>query len=279
MDASLQRAALPPLILVAALAMAACFSNSAQADRRATRAESKAMWKLADPAEKCVHHRGRISTAHTPRAKYGTVVIADVNCGNGQVVLSRPRHRPGRWRELGVGSDWGYPGRCKQDLKKIPLKVLEDFFGAGTCRSAHRSRARGRDSLRLQLNRGMAGVRLGDGVDRLHRVLGEPRDVDYVANEITGSMRIDIYGRLSFASGGGSILGMRTNRRSIRTPTGIGVGTTKRRLGRELPGLSCYWHRCSIIAGGGQQTIGKRVTTFQMRRGKVRAISIGRVIA
>jgi hypothetical protein len=236
------------------------------------------MWKVADPFGKCVHHRGRISTAHTPGVKYGTVVISDGNCGNGQVVLSRPRHRPGRWRELGVGSDWGYPGRCKQDLEKIPRKVLEDFFGAGTCRSAHRPRALGRSSNRLQLNRAMAGVRLGDGINRLHRLLGEPRDVDFVENEITGTLRIDIYGGLSFTSYDDSILGMRTTRRSIRTPSGIGVGTTKRRLERELPGLSCYWHRCTIVAGGGLQTIGKRVTTFQMRTGKVRAISVGRVI-
>jgi len=133
-------------------------------------------------------------------------------------------------------------------------------------------------SHRLQLNRGMAGVRLGDSINRMHRLLGEPKGIDYVKNEITGSLRIDIYGRLSFTSYGGSILSMRTARRSIRTPTGIGVGTTKRRLEREFPGLSCYWHRCTIIAGGGLQTIGKRVTTFQIRRGKVRVISIGRVI-
>lgn len=121
------------LALVAAAAMAVCFSSLAQADKRASRADSRAMWSVVDPSGKCVHRRGRISTAHTPDVKYGTVVIADDNCGNGQAVLSRPRHRAGRWRVLGMGSDWGYPGRCKQDLRKIPRKVLEDFFGAGTC--------------------------------------------------------------------------------------------------------------------------------------------------
>lgn len=134
------------------------------------------------------------------------------------------------------------------------------------------------DPHRLGLGWSMAGVRLGDSVDRLHRVLGEPRAVDYVENEITGSMRLDFYGKLSFASYGESILGMRTIRRSIRTPDGVGVGTTKRRLEREFRGLSCYWHRCSVVAGGGIATIGRRVTTFQLRAGKVRGVSIGRVI-
>lgn len=134
------------------------------------------------------------------------------------------------------------------------------------------------DPHRLGLNRSMAGVRLGDSVAKLHRVLGQPRGVDHVANEITGSMRIDIYGKLAFGSVGGRIYGMRTSRRSIRTPNGIGVGTTKRRLEREFSGLSCYWHRCTIVAGGGSATIGRRVTGFQLRNGKVRAITIARVI-
>jgi hypothetical protein len=281
-------------LLFLTMAMLPCFVGFAEADKAAVRMDSRAMWRLVDPAGKCIHHPGRISTAHTPRVKYGTVVIADNQCGNGQVVLSRPRRHSGRWRVLGMGSDWGYPARCKQDLKKIPRKVLEDFFGEGTCAgSDKRHRTGGRDrryhfegsaralvraSHRLQLNRAMAGVRLGDSIDRLHRLLGEPKNIDHVENEITGSLRIDVYGMLSFTSYSGSILGMRTTRRSIRTPTGIGVGTRKRRLERKLPGLVCYWHRCAIVAGGGLQTIGKRVTTFQIRAGRVRVVSIGRVI-
>lgn len=136
------------------------------------------------------------------------------------------------------------------------------------------------DPHRLGLGWSMAGVRLGDSVAKLHRVLGEPRSVDYVESEIAGTVRIDFYGKLSFASFGYSetILNMRTTRRSIRTPDGIGVGTSKRRLEREFSGLDCYWHRCSVVAGGGLGTIGKRVTTFQLRAGKVRGVSIGRVV-
>jgi hypothetical protein len=126
----------------------------------------------------------------------------------------------------------------------------------------------------------MAGVALGDSVSRLHQVLGPPKAVKHEANEITGTMRIDIYGKLAFYSYGenDSILSMKTTRRSIRTNSGIGVGTTKRRLEREFPGFSCYRRICSIVAGGGVPTIGKRVTTFRMRRGLVRSVSIGRVI-
>ncbi len=130
----------------------------------------------------------------------------------------------------------------------------------------------------LVLNRSMAGVELGSSLTRLHEVLGPPRAVRYVSNEITGSLRIDVYGKLSFSSYDGPILGMQTTRRSLRTTSGIGVGTTKRRLEREFPSLSCYGRTCAIVAGGGVATIGKRVTTFRVRDGVVRSVSIGRVL-
>jgi len=109
---------------------------SAQAERRATAKESRQMWNAVDAKygiEGCVERRGQISTAHT-RKKYGTVTIADSHCGNGQYVLAKRRHAAGsRWRVLGAGSDWGSPDRCKDDLRRIPRAVLEDFFGPGYC--------------------------------------------------------------------------------------------------------------------------------------------------
>ncbi len=71
---------------------------------------------------------------------------------------------------------------------------------------------------------------------------------------------------------------MQTTRRSIRTASGIGVGTRKRRLERELPTLSCYGPICRVAVGGGLGTIGQRVTDFRMHNGRVKMVSIGRVI-
>jgi hypothetical protein len=135
----------------------------------------------------------------------------------------------------------------------------------------------------MVLSRSMAGVQLGDSLTRLHAVLGDPKSVKHLPNEITGTERVDIYGRLafySFPAGDGEeiVLFMETTRRSIRTADGIGVGTRKRPLEHKLPSLSCYRNLCSVVAGGGAQTIGKRVTSFRIRNGRVRVISIGRVI-
>ena len=118
------------------LALVVSTADSAEAHRQATAAESNGMWRVVEKEpylEDCVQRRGLISTANTPRHKYGTVVIADRNCGNGQYILVKRRGGTHPWRILGAGSDWGYPGRCASDLRKIPRRVLEDFFGDGFC--------------------------------------------------------------------------------------------------------------------------------------------------
>ncbi|MGN6558109.1 MAG: hypothetical protein ACTHLH_08885 [Solirubrobacterales bacterium] len=135
----------------------------------------------------------------------------------------------------------------------------------------------------MVLGRSMAGVRLGDSLAQLHQVLGEPKAVHHVADEIAGTERIDIYGRLAFGSfpsadTEGTLMYMQTARRSIRTVSGIGVGTRKHRLEREFPSMSCYGRTCRLVVGGGPGTIGQRVTDFQMHNGRVKMVSIGRVI-
>ena len=103
---------------------------AAQAKKRASAAQSAAMWKVVDPGDRCRHTRGWISTAKT-RDAYGTVVIANVNCGNGQAVL---RRKAGRWSIRGQGSDWGSLDRCNADLRRIPATVMRDLFSRNTCR-------------------------------------------------------------------------------------------------------------------------------------------------
>jgi hypothetical protein len=128
-----------------ALAWMALPAGAATAHRPATSGESQGMWRTVERQpylDDCVQRRGLISTARTPRLKYGTVVIADGTCGNGQYVLAKRKGTSRPWRILGAGSDWGYPGRCASDLRRIPRGVLEDFFGEGYCAGYASSPAR-----------------------------------------------------------------------------------------------------------------------------------------
>jgi hypothetical protein len=140
------------LVLVGFLAAAfLCLALplTAQAERRASRGESQWMWDAVFVKygfDGCVQHRGEISTAHT-RRKYGIVTISDSHCGNGQFVLSTRRHAAhARWRVLGAGSDWGAPGRCAEDLRRIPRSVLEDFFSPEICRGRAEARSESADA-------------------------------------------------------------------------------------------------------------------------------------
>ena len=114
---------------LACVALLLLCAPAAQAKKRASAAQSAAMWKVVDPEKRCRHARGWISTA--ARDLYGTVVIADANCGNGQAVL---RRKGGRWTVRGQGSDWGFLDRCDADLRRIPAAVLRDLLGKSICR-------------------------------------------------------------------------------------------------------------------------------------------------
>ena len=121
---------------IAVLAWMSVLVGSAEAHRQATARESKGMWRTLEREahiEGCIERRGQISTAPTPRRKFGAVIIADSHCGNGQFVLAKKRGGSGAWRIRGAGSDWGDPDRCAEDLRRIPRRVLEDFFGNGYC--------------------------------------------------------------------------------------------------------------------------------------------------
>jgi hypothetical protein len=108
---------------------------TASARRSATRAESRAMWRVVDASGKCQHARGVISTVHSSHYRYGSVTVADAQCGNGTYVLRRPLHS-GRWRTVAAGSDWGAPDRCGRDRKVIPLRVMRDLFASDICAGA-----------------------------------------------------------------------------------------------------------------------------------------------
>ena len=91
------------------------------------------MWRVVDRPGRCVHHRGRISTVHTPHFRYGMVTVGDSMCGDGSYVLRKKRGGHGRWRVRTVGSDIGAPGRCSDDARKVPKAVLRDLFGKIFC--------------------------------------------------------------------------------------------------------------------------------------------------
>ncbi|HEX2085969.1 MAG TPA: hypothetical protein VHF89_09830 [Solirubrobacteraceae bacterium] len=129
--------------------------------------------------------------------------------------------------------------------------------------------------------RGMLGVKLGDTVREVRDRLGPPDGIRFVDNEIIGRQRIYHYGRTAIRFDGDGrrarVIGMTTRSRTERLANGIGVGSTKREVMREVDGVRCpvdeAWH-CYL----GRLEPGRRVTDFRFRRARVASVTVGRVI-
>jgi len=126
--------------------------------------------------------------------------------------------------------------------------------------------------------RGLAGLRLGMTQAKVRSVLGEPGRVVRGSNEF-GAYTEFVYRslRVSF-QGNASVTNLRTTRRSERTKSGVGVGSSEVELRRKVGGIRCRtefgFRHCFL----GRFLAGRRVTDFRIVRGRVASIDIGFVI-
>lgn len=129
--------------------------------------------------------------------------------------------------------------------------------------------------------RGMLGIELGDSVREVRSKLGVPDGIRFVDNEIIGRQRIYHYGRTVIGFNGASrrarVINMTTRSRRERLANGVGVGSTKREVMREVEGVKCpvdEMFHCYL----GRLLPGRRVTDFRIGDGRVTHVTVGRVI-
>ena len=129
---------------------------------------------------------------------------------------------------------------------------------------------------------GMLGVELGDTVREVRAELGPPDGIRFERNEIIGRQRLYFYGRTIVGFDGDSrtarVITLTTRSRSERLANGVGVGSTKREVMRKVKGVKCPVDE-SFHCYLGRFEPGRRVTDFRVgRRGRVSAVTVGRVI-
>lgn len=131
----------------------------------------------------------------------------------------------------------------------------------------------------VQVDRGLAGARLGNTIAQVQAALGRPARVQNGRNEF-GSFRQETYGGgiSVFYQGGRTVTSVSTIGLGDRTATGVGIGSTESAVRRGVRGV-----RCETIAGfrschTGQFLAGRRVTDFSLRRGRVTRVTVGFVI-
>ena len=126
--------------------------------------------------------------------------------------------------------------------------------------------------------RGIAGVRLGMSKAQVRAVLGAPRRGLRGRNEF-GSFLEMRYRRLAVVlQGGSTVTSIRTSRRSERTRSGVGVGSTETQLRAGVQGLRCRTEFGVRHCFLGRFLPGRRVTDFRIRQGRVANVTLGFVI-
>jgi hypothetical protein len=131
----------------------------------------------------------------------------------------------------------------------------------------------------IQVDKGIAGARLGNTIAQVHAALGAPRRVRNGRNDF-GSFRQETYagGIVVFYQGSRTVSSVVTSGLGDRTAKGVGVGSAESAVRANVPGV-----RCETIAGSRSChthsfTAGRRVTDFFMRAGKVTRVTVGFVI-
>ena len=130
----------------------------------------------------------------------------------------------------------------------------------------------------VQVDRGIAGARLGNSRAEVRAALGAPASTRSGTNDFGPFLQWRFKGGITVIfQGRREVSTVSTSGRGDRTRRGVGVGSTEAAVKARVRGV-----RCETIAGfrschTGRFTVGEIVTDFVIRNGKVTRISIGRV--
>ena len=130
----------------------------------------------------------------------------------------------------------------------------------------------------IQVDRGIAGARLGNTRAEVRTALGTPASIRSGTNDFGSFVQYRYRGGITIIfQGRREVSTVSTTGRGDRTRRNVGVGSTETAVKARVRGI-----RCETIAGfrschTGRFTAGEIITDFLIRNGKVTRVSIGRV--
>jgi hypothetical protein len=131
----------------------------------------------------------------------------------------------------------------------------------------------------IQLDRGIAGARLGNTKAEVKTALGQPNRVRNGNNEF-GPFTVYVYRggiRVTFQSGN-TVTAATTLGLGDRTRRGVGVRSTQAAVENRVPGATCESFGQTTICTRGDLLPGERVNSFFIRNGRVFRVTVAFVI-
>jgi hypothetical protein len=131
----------------------------------------------------------------------------------------------------------------------------------------------------VQVDKGIAGARLGNTVAQVHAALGRPTRVANGSNDF-GRFRQETYsgGIVVFYPGSRTVTSVLTTGLGDRTAKGVGVGSSEADVRAKVPGVRCETTAGSRSCHTHSFTPGRRVTDFFLKSGKVVRVTVGFVV-
>jgi len=131
----------------------------------------------------------------------------------------------------------------------------------------------------VQVDKGIAGARLGNTRGEVRTALGKPARIitgdnpfgQFVEYRYRGGIRVLFQGRTRVSS-------VSTTGRGDRTARNVGVGSRESTVKARVNGVKCETFGGVRSCHTGEFNAGEIVTDFMLRRGKVVRVTVGRVI-
>lgn len=131
----------------------------------------------------------------------------------------------------------------------------------------------------IQIDRGIAGVRLDNTRAEVRAALGKPASRRSGDNEFGTFTRWRFRGGITVLfQGGARVTSVSTTGLGDRTSRGVGVRSRGRAVRRRVPGVTCETFAGVRSCHTGDFLAGERITDFLLRDGRVRRVTVGYVI-
>jgi hypothetical protein len=130
----------------------------------------------------------------------------------------------------------------------------------------------------IQLDRGIAGARIGNGKAQVRAALGKPRRAVDRNGEFGRTTTFTYRGGIRVIFLEGRVTLATTTGRGDRTARGIGVGSTERAVKAKVPGVRCQTFEGVRLCQRGAREAGQRGTIFFLEGGKVTRVDVAVLI-